>query len=441
MMDRQQFADYIFQGLGRPYLYLQRHDAAPYREQLLHACLYNPVYDPQCEGSRASYLYKIIQLTHDTAWYTQRLLESLAAPDDEMDIGQLLDFALIFAQGGNSLARRLMYEHYAASATSGDTVGATELIALDGFKGFLYVVEQLGQLAATDLDAWDHDYLLRHLEEQIGAENARSKLEEARVVDPNVRQYLEVVEQSRARREQSRLSRGALANQPYEQIKPYLLESTKKATEVPLMRWGKQASDSDLWQAAHDLLTLTDAAQLRAYLTIFRRRQFPLDWRALLPLVSHKNERVARWTIQQLGYFRDPDLRQLGFDLIAKSYYTSDAVELFTENFRDGDEQFFAALLERTTDQDGLHAIGLSISEVFERNPRKETAKLFVDLYERGPCSICREHFVERLIEIEQMPAWMIAEGRHDSNDGIRSSITAYERALSDSGSEPPLMN
>jgi hypothetical protein len=70
---------------------LQQHDAAPYREQLLRACVYNPVYDPQCECSRASYLHDIIQLTPDSEWYTQRLLDSLAAPDDEMDIGQLLD--------------------------------------------------------------------------------------------------------------------------------------------------------------------------------------------------------------------------------------------------------------------------------------------------------------------------------------------------------------
>jgi hypothetical protein len=427
-MDQQQFADYLFQGLGRPYLYLQQHDAAPYREQLLHACVYNPVYDTQCEGGRASYFHEIIQLTHDPAWYIHRLLESLVAPDDEMDIGQLLDFALIFARGGNSLARRLMYEHCAASVAIGEPVLASRLIDLDGFEGFLYLMEQLGQLAATDETVWDDDYLLRHLEEQLGAENARSKLEEARVVYPNVRQYLEIVEQSHTRLEQSELSRAALVNQPYEQIKPYLLKSDRKAFKVPLVRWGRQASDDDLRQAAQDFLTQTDAARLRAYLTIFRQRRFPLDWRALLPLVWHENERVARWTIQQLGHFRDHDLRQLGFDLIAKDYYTHDAVGLFAENFLDGDEQFFAALLDRTTDQDDLHAIGSSISEVFERNPRKEAAKLFVDLYERGPCSICRELFVERLIQIAQVPVWMIAECHHDSNDGIRASIATYER-------------
>lgn len=232
IMNQQQFADYLFQGLGRPYLYLQQHDAAPYREQLLHACVYNPIYDPQCEGSRATYLHEMILLTHDPA----------------------------------------------------------------------------------------------------------------------------------------------------------------------------------------------------TYLTSFRQRRFPLDWHALLPLVWHKNERAARWTIQQLGLFRDHELRQLGFDLIAKDYYTHDAVGLFVENYLDGDEQFFAALLERTTAQDGLEAIGSSLSEIFERNPKKEAARLFVDLYERGPCSICRERFVEHLIEVELVPAWMVAECRHDSNDDIRSRIAAYER-------------
>jgi hypothetical protein len=436
-MNQQQFAGYLFQGLGRPYLHLRQHHAAPYREQLLHACLYNPVYDSQCAESRATYLHEIIELTDDPAWYTQRLLEGLAARDDEMDIGQLLDFALIFACRGNSLARRLMYEHCAESVAAGEPVLASRLIDLDGFEGFLYLVEQLGQLAATDETVWDDDYLLRHLEEQLGAENARSKLEEVRAVYPNVRQYLDIVEQSHTRLKQSELSRAALVNQRYEQIKPYLLKSDRKASKVPLVRWGRQASDGDLQQAAQDLLTRTDAAQLRTYLTIFRQRPFPLGWRALLPLVWHENERVARWTIQQLGHFRDDDLRQLGFELIGRDYHTSDAVELFAENYLDGDEQFFAALLERTTDRDDLHAIGLSVSEVFERNPRKNAASLFLDLYERGPCSICREHFVERLIEIQQVPEWMIAECHHDSNDGIRSSIAAYKTENSGGAKEP----
>jgi len=65
-MNTELFAEWLFRGLGRPYLYLQSHDSTPYLDVLLHACLYNPVYDRQCEGSRANYLFGLISLTGTT---------------------------------------------------------------------------------------------------------------------------------------------------------------------------------------------------------------------------------------------------------------------------------------------------------------------------------------------------------------------------------------
>ncbi len=65
-MTTELFAEWLFRGLGRPYLYLQSHDSTPYLDVLLHACLYNPVYDRQCEGSRANYLFGLISLTGTT---------------------------------------------------------------------------------------------------------------------------------------------------------------------------------------------------------------------------------------------------------------------------------------------------------------------------------------------------------------------------------------
>ncbi len=84
-MDQAQCATYLSQGLGRPYLYFQRHDPSPFIDVLLQACLYNPTYDSQCEGSRAAYLHALIQLTPDPWWFRRPIVDALADPDDEMD--------------------------------------------------------------------------------------------------------------------------------------------------------------------------------------------------------------------------------------------------------------------------------------------------------------------------------------------------------------------
>ncbi|MGB8648588.1 MAG: hypothetical protein WCF84_25350 [Anaerolineae bacterium] len=46
-MEIPEFKRLIDAGHGRPVRYLQKHDAAPYRDVILHACLHNTSYDRQ----------------------------------------------------------------------------------------------------------------------------------------------------------------------------------------------------------------------------------------------------------------------------------------------------------------------------------------------------------------------------------------------------------
>lgn len=43
----EEFARWLAHGLGRPILYLRDHDAEPYRDVILDACLHNRCYDWQ----------------------------------------------------------------------------------------------------------------------------------------------------------------------------------------------------------------------------------------------------------------------------------------------------------------------------------------------------------------------------------------------------------
>lgn len=58
-MDAVAFEHALKRGLGRAVLWLQTHDATPYRDIILHACLYNQAHDPQCEGNRAAYMLDV----------------------------------------------------------------------------------------------------------------------------------------------------------------------------------------------------------------------------------------------------------------------------------------------------------------------------------------------------------------------------------------------
>lgn len=130
-------------------------------------CVYNPVYDRQCEGSRAIYLFSLIQLTPDPAAFEQHILDAFSVLDEDMDNEQLFDFALIYAKAGSKRARRLIYEQFAAHAGDGADIGGTQLIDLDGIDGFGFVTAHLGEAARHDPEFWDTDYLIEHLKEQV----------------------------------------------------------------------------------------------------------------------------------------------------------------------------------------------------------------------------------------------------------------------------------
>jgi hypothetical protein len=426
-MDQTRFASYLFQGLGRPYLYLQQHDSAPFVAALLRACLYNPIYDRQCEGSRTTYLYGLIQLTTIASWFRQQILDALSDPDDDMDLEQLCDFALIYAQTGDATARRVLYEQAGEHASTGETTGAYQLIDLDGVAGFLFIVNRLGEALQSGHEPWDDASLLTHLE----STNPKITLDQLRTSAlpkyPFVLPYLEHIVALRA---QPRATpRPQIIGQPYSSVKHAMEQANGRFSFPLLRRWGAAADDAELQQAARDLLQESEPARLAAYLAIFGKRPFPFGIEPLLPLVWSNHDRIARWSIQALSQFRQPAVRELGFTLIQAQHHVSDALNVFIQNYEQGDDRFLAGLLTQTEDKMALHNLGFGLNDVFAAHPRPEAEDIFLDLYERGPCSLCRERFVERLIEIDRIPLWMEQETRYDANPDVYQAISEYMQA------------
>jgi hypothetical protein len=132
-------------GLGRAILYLQTHDAAPYHEVILNACLNNTAFEPLTEGTRARYLYEVIQSTNDVPFYRKHTLKALmkSSPAWQNWDGQhLFDFATWFALRGDKGARRAITERFDLNAITGHTLGARNMIWLKGIIGFAHVASR-----------------------------------------------------------------------------------------------------------------------------------------------------------------------------------------------------------------------------------------------------------------------------------------------------------
>jgi hypothetical protein len=103
--------------------------------------------------------------------------------------------------------------------------------------------------------------------------------------------------------------------------------------------------------------------------------------------------------------FQHPAVRDLGFALMQAQHHVSTALDIFIHNYQSGDDRFLAGLVAQAQDNEVLHHLGNGLSHVFAIHPQAAMNDVFLDLYERGPCSLCRERFVERLREIDGIPA------------------------------------
>ena len=329
-MDRTEFERVLRLGLGRAVLQLEEHDAAPYRDLILHACLRNLAYDPQREGDRATYMFDVIKATNDRAFYRARILQALRNRPEDWDAAHLCALARLFAQGGDQEARQALYDHVAARIATTDWAGRDDIIALDGLAGFCYVATLLGEQALTKPDFTDDDFLLSLVEERYGQEMAERELSQVAAANRHIAAYLAAVAANRDLRTRQ-------ADSParsYVQVKQMIAAGHAQAWRCVLGRWGKQASAEELKRAAEDLLAETERSRLLGYLYLFQRTSFPLDPSRLLTLADSTDEEIAEAAFAALKEISHPAVRNLALQLIESSGRPAEAVALLSNNFK-----------------------------------------------------------------------------------------------------------
>jgi hypothetical protein len=100
--------------------------ATSYHAAIAHACGHNTADDTQVEGSRAEYLFDVLQATGKPDEY----LAALAAVTKHCDADQLFDIALRFAQSDHARARDAMYEKFFRNEVDEPFTGADALVRL-----------------------------------------------------------------------------------------------------------------------------------------------------------------------------------------------------------------------------------------------------------------------------------------------------------------------
>lgn len=418
-MDEAEFRRLLLLGLGRAVLYAREHDVSAFRELILDACINCYAIDPQIEGTRADFMLDLVDGLPDSEFYLDEVLKSLPNCGDDWSAKQKFRFAARLAKGGNERAKRIMYESFSPGPNMGDGI-AIEFMNLDGMDGWLFAVEKLGMLLSGNPAHADLGWLMSNATEYLGEQTVYARLREEAKQNPFVQVYLSAVEPSNAKYNQPLFS-DWLKSASYEQLKTKL----PMKWPVSLGFWGKRASEEDFVQAAFGLKNATDSEMQRSHLAIFWRRPFPLDHNILLQFAGSSNEKIQWAALKALSQITDLAVRTLAIELVqTKSKWRGLAIELLELNFQPGDHEIVLDWFETEDELETLHTESRTLLAFWSANPSEEFHnRMLLSLYEKCPCSFCRESAVSKLLERNALPEHLRKECAWDANDDIRELI------------------
>lgn len=401
---------------------MKEHDATPYRDVILHACLNNTTYDPQVEDFKTDYMMEVIKLTGEFEFYRRRILDATTQINDETDdwtANFLVDFTSQIAIQGDAEARQIIYDVYLDNFEDEDTLGTSAIIEIDKANGLVFIIDQLAK-KAQELDPSSYDYLLWLLEDEIGEEEADLALSELRDRNFKLDSILNLVEYYRLEISQESAQPPDADSLTYEEIKT-AINNSKGINIFRLRNWMQNANSEILQVVANDLLRQDDPQQLLKYLRLFLYRPYPLDAEDLFMFVGTHNRYVTATTLSVLKEIENHKVREFALRHIVDKQFIGRAVGLLTHNFQDDDWTLIERISEQRLDKEDYHDLEWSVQDVFKENPDPTAAQTLLNIYEYGPCTTCRRRILLMLKSIDAITPKIQEECLYDASEDIRN--------------------
>ncbi len=415
-------------GLGRAYIHIKKNGDNDVKDVILRHCLQNPCYDTQCEPSRAPWLMSAIDLCGEPEFYTDAIIVALSKTEDDRDLSQLYDLCLILSKRGNKTAEKAIYNRFDKQEFNESFLGGDHIVELNGLDGLLHVARVLGKRMLEDEDYWDGAEIYSLACETHKKETVDQLLTESALTDLAIAEFLKDVARYHKK----------YSPQTSPNIEETLRERTRKELPMNLilsdleegkehryrfMRFGKYATEEEIKILYNKLLAEEREEQLISHLWVFRRRELPALDDKLFGLTKSKNKEIGSTAISALMHTTHPRIRKLAIKLhdSEDNELFIPAIELFLNNYQNGDHRYIEKALIESDDTELLHSICFDILNVFEENPEKEMLTCLLWVYENTPCAHCRERAVKLLAKNKILPESIRHECQFDCVEDIKN--------------------
>ena len=357
--------------------------------ELLDACLHDLRYDHECEESRGTWLWQIVQARHAEDRFRSAILEAMHHLTDERTTQQLCELAFHYASGGDEAFRSRLYQIVEAPPFD-DIPWLVEwpILHLDRERGFLFAARIRGQqLAKRDWEWHDQAFLSETLD-LLGEGRVNELLETT--TDGAIKRF-----RDGWLRQKTEEAKEKCLPQSEPMQKTPISEIISKAESGELSiraarRWGMYATEQDLEIIRQRLIAASARRVIANYLKVFSNREFLPLVSDLLKFCRHDDDEGQRLAFVALAMNSDPTIRQFALAELQKRDHNGPAISLLVKNYQQGDEQHILEAFEPPVGKRELHRVLIDVFDVLEENPHADCFQLGIVAYALTPCPNCR---------------------------------------------------
>ncbi len=427
MSVRQKFKSAIKRGTGETHLLMKDNTNVDFSNEIINAALTNLSYDNQSEGSRATYIFELYELSRQKEKIRNAILKGLSTErTDTWALDQLFDLLALFAKEGDNEARKAIYKRFYKKTIPGsEWVGQDALIEISGLEGLKHVAEIKGRIIQKDPEEWEGSWLVDNFQEENPSIQVYSELDIASKTNTYIKTYLDTI-----KKHKTEFQKRTRPKYNYETVS----EKIANNATVPLPPIGvKELSKVDINKLADDFLKAKGRNKLEKYMRVFDRVKYPYDYQPILNLAKSRNrksDRLVEYATGALKYFSGSDIREFAIEKLNKIRIPSNYLDLLVSNYKKGDSKLLTDIVLRCRNEHEIHSLVYGIINIYETNKTKECKEPLEAVYDKLTCGIHRTDIVKILIYNKVLSDRLKKEIKFDSSDETRKLYDGNENGL-----------
>ena len=413
----------IERGTGVPYLLLKKGCIRPSEQidEILYANIVeNKAYDPQSEGSRAEYIYNLLEFYPRREKIDERIIAYFCAmTDTDWGERQVFEFVRKLAQAGRFDKSELYkkFEYYAEEDMYNGMIGIADLLLIDTYKAVVYLARYFG-MHITDGNSQEFvgQTFYAPYEEELGYAEATLSEMLHNEHDAAIDRYLSI-----ARRMKRNKPSAPPKNLTTEEVIAVLEKTdTSNISEfVKLRMWTqKYASDADIQNLSNAFMEVGTAMK-RKLIRLFRSRPIRVPARILFGSFDEIDDSSYRRNLcEALVPLNEPAI----YDFLKKQYNETTKTCFIRACLKYYSEDKKAELLE-ALEECTIHDIHEILDDALESEALMKYPfynDILRMLYQKMKCSVCREKIIKQMMLHHSFDDNLYEEIQYDANQCIR---------------------